>query len=124
MSERSIQYWYTDRNKQPDEEDEKADDDVTAIHGRLPFRYLYVSSVVFRFLPVELVHIDLFHRTVFGTPERQPVQLKGRENEECFTVVARRKPIGFSRGMKPTTGNLSTFVATAGYSTPRCLTFI
>ncbi|ELY49970.1 ABC transporter [Natronolimnohabitans innermongolicus JCM 12255] len=31
-----------------------------------------------------------------------------------LTAVARRKPIGFSRGMKPTTGNPSTLVATAG----------
>ncbi|WP_011324489.1 hypothetical protein [Natronomonas pharaonis] len=37
-----------------------------------------------------------------------------------ITAVARRKPIGFSRGMKPTTGNRSTLVATAGYSTSKC----
>ncbi|SDJ69786.1 glucose-1-phosphate thymidylyltransferase [Halovenus aranensis] len=41
-----------------------------------------------------------------------------------ITAVARRKPIGFSRGMKPTTENLSTLVATAGYSTDQGTIFL
>jgi Arc/MetJ-type ribon-helix-helix transcriptional regulator len=43
---------------------------------------------------------------------------------ERITAVARRKPTRSRVWMKPTTGNLSTLVATAGYSTPRCPTFM